>query len=66
MRFKPTRCKVKLALRRDDDGIESNRIRRFEVIGIDTPDADAFAPQDAPGSAPQTADGSAGGDHDRF
>jgi len=38
------RCKVKLVLRRDDDGNERNRIRTFEVVGIDTPKPDAFAP----------------------
>ena len=41
------RCQVKLVLRRDDDGTEYNRIRRFEVIGIDEPEQDAFAPDDA-------------------
>ena len=40
------RCKVKLALLRDDDGTEYNRIRRFEVLDIDKPKADAFAPND--------------------
>lgn len=40
------RCKVKLALRRDDDGNERNRVRSFEVVGIDTPKPDAFAPTD--------------------
>ncbi len=35
------RCKVKLALRRDDDGTEYNRVRGFEVVGIDAdPTAD--------------------------
>jgi hypothetical protein len=46
------RCKVKLALRRDDDGTEYNRVRSFEVLGIDadaTADPD-FAP--AEGEAP--------------
>lgn len=38
------RCRVKLALRKDDDGNEYNRVRSFEVIGIDTPEEDAFAP----------------------
>src|SRR5262249_11103783 len=38
------RCRVKLALRRDDDGNESNRVRSFDVLGIDPPDA--FAPSD--------------------
>ena len=40
------RCKVKLALRRDDDGNEFNRVRSFEVVGIDEPEKDAFAPAD--------------------
>ena len=38
------RCKVQAVVRRDDDGIERNRVRSFEVIGIDTPEVDAFAP----------------------
>ncbi|MBX7255709.1 MAG: DUF669 domain-containing protein [Candidatus Hydrogenedentes bacterium] len=40
------RTAVKLALRRDDDGTERNRVRSFEVLGIDAPDVDPFAPQD--------------------
>lgn len=39
------RCKVQVALRKDDDGTERNRVKRFEVVGIDPPVADAFAPQ---------------------
>ena len=31
------RCRVKLALRKDDDGNEYNRVKRFEVVGIDEP-----------------------------
>ena len=38
------RCRVKLALRKDDDGTEYNQVRSFEVIGIDPPEEDAFAP----------------------
>ena len=38
------RCKLTVVLRKDDDGIERNKIRSFEVIGIDKPDADPFAP----------------------
>ncbi len=38
------RCKVKLAMRKDDDGAEYNRVRRFEVWGIDPPETDAYAP----------------------
>ena len=37
----------KLALRRDDDGNESNQLRRFECIGIEK--GDAFEPTDEPG-----------------
>jgi len=40
------RCKVKLAKRRDDNGNEYNRVRSFEVLGIDPPEQDAFAPKD--------------------
>ena len=47
------RCKVKLVLRKDDDGTQHNRVRVFEVVGIDAPEGDAFAP-DAP-DAPDTA-----------
>lgn len=43
------RCRVKLALRRDDDGTEHNKVRRFDVEGIDEPEADAFAPADTNG-----------------
>ena len=55
-------------LRRDDDGTEYNRVQTFEVVGIDPPEVDAFAPADVPGPAPQpqAADGSAGGEHDTF
>jgi hypothetical protein len=45
------RCKVKLALRRDDDGAEYNRVRTFGVIGIDAPAADPFAPDAQPARA---------------
>lgn len=38
------RCKVKIALRKDDHGNETNTVRRFDVIGIDEPARDAFAP----------------------
>src|SRR5262249_49755605 len=40
------RCKVKLSLRRNDDGTEFNRVERFQVIGIDQPESDPFAPAD--------------------
>jgi hypothetical protein len=44
---KGIRCQVKLALRRDDDGEERNRVRSFEVIGIDAQEPEPFAPKDA-------------------
>lgn len=37
-------CEIKVALRKDDDGTEHNRVRRFDVIRIDKPEADPFAP----------------------
>jgi hypothetical protein len=40
------RCKVRLALRKDDNGNERNRVIWFEVIGIVEPERDAFAPAD--------------------
>ena len=40
------RCRVRLALRRDDDGREHNQVRSFEVIGIDQPEQSPFAPAD--------------------
>jgi hypothetical protein len=38
------RCAVKLVLRKEDDGSEHNKVRRFDVLGIDKPEPDAFAP----------------------
>jgi hypothetical protein len=46
------RCKVKLALRRDDDGNEHNRVQTFTVIGIDAPEVDPFAPSSNGGPKP--------------
>lgn len=51
------RCAVKLALRRDDDGSEFNKVRRFDVLGIDEPARDAFAPADDDGSDAADAPG---------
>lgn len=39
-------CKVKVALRRDDDGTERNKVQRFDVLRIETPEPDPFAPSD--------------------
>ena len=71
------RCNVKLALRREDDGSETNKLKRFEVIGIDPPETDAFAPNELPSPSvplpkgeesktPRAAAQVAGGDDDRF
>ena len=45
------RCKVRLVLRSDDNGEQVNRVRSFEVVGIDEPERDAFAPDDDTGDA---------------
>ena len=44
------RCRVTVVVRQDDDGIERNRVRSFEVVGIDAPVVDEFAPK-PPGDA---------------
>ncbi len=51
------RCAVKLALRTTDEGDSFNRVRSFEVVGVDEPERDAFAPADG---TPETADGKGG------
>ena len=40
------RVTAKVVLRRDDDGAEYNRVRRFDVVGLDEPEKDEFAPAD--------------------
>lgn len=55
---------VKAALRRDDDGTERNRVQRFDVLRIETPEADPFAPGDA--AAPPDETGPAFGPDDPF
>jgi hypothetical protein len=39
-------CGVRLALRKDDNRVERNRVVRFDVLRIETPQADPFAPAD--------------------
>lgn len=41
------RCRVKVTLRTADDGTQHNRVRSFDVVGIDAPEADPFAPNAA-------------------
>jgi hypothetical protein len=38
------RCRVRLSLRRDDDGNEGNRVKQLDTLGIDPPEPDPFAP----------------------
>lgn len=57
------RCKVKLALRKDDNKAERNRVVQFDVLGINAPEVDEFAPADDTAEQPETlplaSDGSA-------
>ena len=39
------RCKVLIVLRKDDDGVERNEVRRFEVIEFVKPEPNPFAPR---------------------
>ena len=54
------RCNVKLVLRKDDDGTEYNRVRSFEVVGIDELERDSFAPDDDVEPEPTTVEVSDG------
>jgi len=60
------RCRVKVTLRKDDEGNEFNRVKRFEVVGIDTPEVDAFAPTDREPSGCEPPQDVAGGESDNF
>lgn len=57
------RCKLRVTLRTDDDGTERNRVKSFDVLGIDNPpDADPFAPGEAVElPMPTEPDGTKGG-----
>jgi hypothetical protein len=50
------RCRVKLALRKDDNGEERNRVRTFEVTGIVEQERDPFAPEALPADDLDTDD----------
>ena len=55
------RCKLKVTLRTSDDGTQFNAVKRFDVIGIDTPQADPYAPPDEESEADDpTVDPAAG------
>jgi hypothetical protein len=47
------RCRVRVVLRKDDYGNETNHVRRFDVIGIDELTVDPFAPD---GTEPEGGD----------
>jgi hypothetical protein len=51
------RCKVKLSLRQNDDGTEFNKVERFEVVAVDKPERDPFAPADPVEGEPPAAAG---------
>lgn len=42
------KCKVKLSLRVGDNGSEYNRVETFDVVGVEPPAPDPFAPGAAP------------------
>lgn len=47
-------CKVKLALRTEDDGTTHNRVRAFEVVRIEEPQVDEFDPAKLEGGENET------------
>jgi hypothetical protein len=51
------RARVRVTLRKDDTGAEYNRVKSFDVVGIDAPAADAFAPGDHQDAATGTGQG---------
>lgn len=54
------RCRVRVVLRQADDGAKFNRARSFEVLRIDEPEADPFAPaEDADAEAGDSDAGNA-------
>ena len=50
------RCRLVVVLKKNDDGVEHNRVRSFEVMSVTPPKADPFAPpgigQPSSGGAP--------------
>jgi len=52
------RCKLKVVLHTANDGAVFNRVRSFDVVGIDKPEPEPFAPADD--SPAQNAPGSTG------
>lgn len=48
------RCSVVVVLRKSDEGVDYNEVRRFEFIGVDAPEPNPFPPDD--GAADDDAD----------
>jgi hypothetical protein len=38
------RCRIRVTIERSDQGDEQNRVKTFEVVGIDPPEPEPFAP----------------------
>lgn len=55
-------CRARVALRKADDGTEYNRLRSFEVLRVEPPTPDAFAPTEDIGTAEGAGNDLAGGD----
>src|SRR5262249_49552858 len=47
-----TRCRAQVVLRKEDSGYEYNLVKNFEVLGVEPPPPDPFAPKDDPPPAP--------------
>ncbi len=58
------KCDVKVTLRRSDDGAEYNRVQRFDVVSVDEPQADPFAPSEPAEPTPTQPAGKAEGSDD--
>lgn len=54
-------CAVKVVLRQDDDGSDYNRVKRFDVLRIDAPAPDPFAPANTNGDGEHRATSEAEG-----
>lgn len=54
-------CAVKLVLRQDDDGSDYNRVKRFDVLRIEPPTPDPFAPTSTNGDGEHRDTGEAEG-----
>lgn len=41
------RCSIVVVLRKTDEGVDYNEVRRFECLGVDAPESNPFPPDDA-------------------